>query len=225
MRRPPSWLPSQMIRRPLASKPRPFARPVGSRNTVALSSGPSFMVRLRGTSSNSRKPSGLQAGPSLNFRSPTTFSKVAPGASSDGIVRERGCLSQQRSEQRDGAEHAGTIPGARAGSERGFQSRLQPAGGDGTGPERPAGGDVRLVGEIAPQHIQLRRGRQVDARARPRTPASRRSSAPAAGPAPRAGARPRTPAPRRRWHTSPPTCTPKWRSSAARVSAAWWRGT
>ena len=84
MRRPPVVVALADDQAPLGVEAQAVGPPGGLAEHRALSSGPSFIVRLRGVSSNSRNPSGLQAGPSLNFRSPTTFSQAAPGASSAG---------------------------------------------------------------------------------------------------------------------------------------------
>src|SRR5258705_9940082 len=81
-RRPPAPpFPSQAISKRSRSKARPLAAAVSVRWTETLSSAPSLRVRLAGTSSKRRYPSGCQAGPSPNWRSPTIFSHWAPAGS------------------------------------------------------------------------------------------------------------------------------------------------
>src|SRR4051812_664595 len=113
MRRPPSPFPSQATSRPWGSQARPFDRPLGSRNTLTLPAASSFIIRLAGPSSNSRKPPlAFQAGPSPNFRSPVTFSGAAPGASRLGSARAVvGSRNRARAKTRMGGQHNSTGQG------------------------------------------------------------------------------------------------------------------
>src|SRR5262245_66039450 len=71
---------AQAHRFPLASKQRPLDRPHGLRKVDSLPSMPHLRMRSLGWSVKKTLPSASAAGPSVNWKSPASFSTLAPEA-------------------------------------------------------------------------------------------------------------------------------------------------
>jgi hypothetical protein len=71
---------AQAIKLPLASKYMPFARPAGCMNVDSLPSTLHSRMRSFGWSVKKTLPLMSHVGPSVNWKSPASFSSFAPGA-------------------------------------------------------------------------------------------------------------------------------------------------